>query len=679
MSNIMLASLFLSIAFFITPCWRIDSHSLAKRRLRHLQSSTGNPFSPAVSKLNARNSIKDGFFGHVNQVAISENRIVVGALNAGYSFQGAAFLFMDPNDQVLGRDYSEVAIIQASDRSASDWFGHSVDIDGDMIVVGATGDSNQTGAVYVFQILHLAVTQLAKITADNGKPGSFFGVSVAIHGNSILVGATEIYDEQIAVGAGSAYLFADFSSDQNGRNWTQVIQFQPNDLFDGSEFGNSVALDGTTAVVGSWSGNVAYVYEKVDVDNDSSLWMEKTKLADSGSDYFGSSVALAGNWIVVGAPTDDSETQLDVGAVHVFYRNTETSVWSQVTRLIAGDGSNGDQFGFSIAISQNASTIVVGANSEDYGTSTIDCGSAYLFRPDSIASGGWTQTGKFVAPDGDKEDYLGTAIAIESDIVVVGAPADDIASFADAGSVYVLDVDTGFSTLTPTLIPTAKPTNTSTSSPYPPIHFFTPEPTLSSKDPADSEMAFPTTTPGPVMSNTTPEPENDNNIKNSIDLSLGVIIGLAIVVAGLVTALVAYFHYRVKIQTGIIRDQHPGIARDSGNNIADESHPTADVLIMPPSLPLVRTVEAMVISDPTYSNQNHTELVEKRKPHFKDQTRPFVEPGASRQHFQEYAGTNQGIQGADRDYPEEEVLRDKRRSRDPPASTQQKNYSSSTV
>jgi hypothetical protein len=684
-SNTMLTLFFLSISFFITQAWPIDvQRSVVKRRLRELQTSSSNPFSPAITKLTASDGDSLDYFGHGNQVAISENRIVVGALNAGFSAQGAVYLFMDPNDPVSGRQYSEIAILQARDRSSGAWFGDSVDIDGDRIIVGATGDFNQTGAVYVFQILNdtsststVKFTQLAKITAENGIGGSQFGISVAIDQNLILVGAIDMYDDRIAVGPGSAYLFAKLSSDRNGQEWTQVIQFQPNNLYDGDQFGESVALDGTTAVVGTWHGNVAYVYEKVNNDNDASSWTELTKLSGTSSDYFGDPVALAGDWMVVGDSEYVNGNGIFSGAAFVYYKSNETNAWSQVALLIAADGADFDQFGFSLAMSRDASTIVVGALSDDFGASTTDSGSAYLFRSDSTTAGGWTQVGKFVAPDGATKDYLSQSIAIDGDIVIIGAPFDDIASLTDVGSVYVLDVDTGFSTVIPTPLPTANPTNAPTS----PQHS-TPEPTTNpSKNPPNAPTFPPSFDSKDPVNSTEAESANDSSDNKTHGLSSGAIIGLVlIVVVGMVVALVAYFNYRVKFQT-VIQEKHPEPTTDptmfSGNSSAavpDEAQLMAEVMILPAPVPVECPLEAMVIADEATSSHQDQNAVGKRPPRYKDQIRTFIESGTSLDPFEESTGTLQGIprsKNAAR-YPDndhEEEKQEEQRHRDPPAST----------
>jgi hypothetical protein len=121
-----------------------------------------------------------GIFGSSRALAISNNRIVVGA--SGYQDdRGVAYVFGDPTNPQSGRKYEELAILTISDGQTDDAFGWSVAIDGDSIVIGAKGELVGTGAVYVFRIIEdennniISVTQMAKLTASSGAAGDQFG------------------------------------------------------------------------------------------------------------------------------------------------------------------------------------------------------------------------------------------------------------------------------------------------------------------------------------------------------------------------------------------------------------------------------------------------------------------------------------------------------------------------
>jgi hypothetical protein len=136
-----------------------------------------------------------------------------------------------------------LAILTISDGQVNDYFGWSVAMDGDLIVVGAYRESNFKGAVYVYRIFPnkngdiLAISSPAKLTAPNGMNGDQFGWSVAIRGKYIVVGAIGVDDS-----AGSAHIFENTSNDPNPPKWMESVQFQPDDLSDDDRFGYSVAI-----------------------------------------------------------------------------------------------------------------------------------------------------------------------------------------------------------------------------------------------------------------------------------------------------------------------------------------------------------------------------------------------------------------------------------------------------
>jgi hypothetical protein len=235
------------------------------------------------------------------------------------------------------------------------------------------------------------------------------------------------------------------------------MQIQPHDLKAGDNFGISLAIDDQVAVVEASNPlghtNAAYVFAPVQNDNRtvdtvssvaslSSTWTQTAKFTGATNSSFGSSVAVSGNWIVVGAFNQNGTGALTAdrpGAVFVFAKPSSGS-WTQIAQLMASNGANGDHFGRSVSISKDAYTIVVGAEKNDYNTAITKSGAAYLFRAKvSSTTVEWRQVEKIVAGDRDTDDNLGSSLAIDNNILVVGARGDD----EYTGAVYV--VDTGFS------------------------------------------------------------------------------------------------------------------------------------------------------------------------------------------------------------------------------------------
>ena len=167
--------------------------------------------------------------------------------------------------------------------------------------------------------------------------------------------------------------------------------------------------------------------------------MNKLTATDRAKDdEFGHSVAMDDGTAVVGAPKHDANDLTNSGAAYVFARNS-SGRWSQVTKLTASDGAEGNEFGHSVSV--HGDTIVVGAPQHDIGEDGNKEGAAYVFTK---PANGWetaTETAKLTASDGEKGDEFGFSVAVSGNIVVVGARGDDIdvdgTVETNVGSAYV--------------------------------------------------------------------------------------------------------------------------------------------------------------------------------------------------------------------------------------------------
>ncbi|MCP4284847.1 MAG: hypothetical protein GY792_10400, partial [Gammaproteobacteria bacterium] len=318
-------------------------------------------------------------------------------------------------------------------------FGSSVALAGDTLVVGATEALKQVhsteieGAVKVFQRSQTDPRKWEQVfrseVVDKGQLLRFeyFGSSVALDKDTLFVGAPGVKkppnDNQ-----GTVKVFQRSKTDPN--KWEQV----PDGLFadDGAAneyFGSSVALSGDTLVVGAngvdVSGNsdqgAVYVFRRNKTDPNK--WEQASgRLVASGgaaNEYFGTSVALAGDTLVVGAPgVKNGNNQ---GAVYVFRRNkTDPNKWEQVSgRLVASDGTIGDQFGTSVALDKD--TLVVGAKGVK-GKGGKFQGAVYAFQRNQIDPSKWEQVpGRLFASDGKANEYFGSGVVLAGNTLVVGA------------------------------------------------------------------------------------------------------------------------------------------------------------------------------------------------------------------------------------------------------------------
>jgi hypothetical protein len=424
-------------------------------------------------------------------------------------FAGAAYVF-----RRTAGTWVQEAYLKAANANANDQFG-VVSISGDTIVVGVNlEDSNQTiitngpgasgnnglsasGAAYVFRRTMDLWAPEAYIKAPNVGANDNFGATVAISGDTIVVGAYDEDSNQTTItnaatastdntagGSGAAYVFK-----RTGVNWAQEAYIKPPNTGAGDNFGNSVEIDGDTIVVGAWledsnqttitnaatasadntagGSGAVYVFKRTGVN-----WAQEAYLKASNAgagDNFGVAVAISGDTIVVGAYLEDSNqsgvtngstasadnSTADAGAAYVFKRTGVN--WAQEAYLKASNPGGTDYFGAYVAIHGNL--IAVSSFTEDSNQATIsndatgsadnsamNSGAVYIFRRTGV---NWMQEAYVKAENVDAGDQFGVNVAVSGDTVVTSAnnedsnqntittnaSADD--SFNAAGAVYV--------------------------------------------------------------------------------------------------------------------------------------------------------------------------------------------------------------------------------------------------
>ncbi|HEX5314295.1 MAG TPA: hypothetical protein VFX38_05250 [Gammaproteobacteria bacterium] len=311
-------------------------------------------------------------------IAMDGSTALIGAVGAtvnGNSAQGAAYVFTESNGA-----WSQEAKLVSSDGTANNYFGQGVSIDGDTALVGAYGASvhgnSLQGEAYVFTNSGGTWTQAQILTAADGAASAFFGHSVGLSGTTAVVGAP-----YAAVGGntvGAAYLFTD-----SGGSWSQTQKLIANDGTGGAGFGYSVALSGTTALIGANGQNV-------------------------GSNSF-------------------------QGAAYIFSDSGGT--WTQAAELTSNDGVGGDDFGYAVALANSGVTALIGADRRTV-NGNLNQGAAYRFTD---AGGSWTQTAEYVAGDGATGDFYGAAVAVSDDTSLVAAPIKTVKGNAVQGEAYFYD------------------------------------------------------------------------------------------------------------------------------------------------------------------------------------------------------------------------------------------------
>jgi hypothetical protein len=358
----------------------------------------------------------------VGSVALDGDTVLIGdPSNGGYLYARS------------GTSWSQQVKLIAEDEAAFDEFGLSVALSADTVLIGAPCDDTlaggDTGAAYVFTRSGMRWSQQAKLTASDGAEGDSFGFSVALSGDTALLGAPGVNTLDGLNAVGSAYVFV-----RSGIIWNQQTRLAAGDGAESDEFGESVALNGDTALIGAFlddnaageDAGSAYVF----VRNGTS-WSPQAKLiAIDGSsfDQFGRSLAFSGDMALIGAPSDNT-LGVEVGSAYVFVR-TGTN-WTQQAKLIASDGATSDEFGFSVAFSGD--TALIGSAHNDPAAGT-DAGSAYVFVRTATS---WSQQAKLTASDGAAAAEFGISVAVSGDTALIGAHYSDTPASPRSGSAYV--------------------------------------------------------------------------------------------------------------------------------------------------------------------------------------------------------------------------------------------------
>jgi|GEM_PF-2488485 len=433
-----------------------------------------------IKKVTSPNRNINDAFG--SSVGISDGFLIVGAPQDDYddsqnnysSNAGSAYFFR--KDQGGADQWGFHKKVVSSQRAFGGLFGHSVAISGERAVVGAYGEdfnysdqlSDQVGAAYVFKKNEGGQNNWARIKriiAPVPNIRDQFGLSVAINGDQIIVGAQQEDEDQNEMSynseAGSAYIFReDYGGSSNWGMSRKVTATSRSHQY----FGCSVSISGEKVMVGALM-DYGDEYDQNPVENTGSAFIfnknlygfenwgfQKKLTASNGAlegAYFGSSVAMSGNYAVVGATNerldaDGNNPTISAGAAYVLYNDAGT--WKQIRKICAPYRYAGDGFGKSVSI--QGENIVVGAPYHQYdgveGSPIEGAGAAYVFKKNEGGANNWGLVEKLVPGNRERNSNFGSAVSVFGEYVAVGAwtetPDPDL---PNAGSAYIFKRDQG--------------------------------------------------------------------------------------------------------------------------------------------------------------------------------------------------------------------------------------------
>lgn len=389
-----------------------------------------------LNKFTSSIGAADDYFGI--SVATSGDTVVVGSYG-----EYAAIFERNPTTGL----FEQRAILTASDAEAYKYFGGDVAISGGTVVVGAYHDdcapSSPCGSAYLFEKPvsgWVNMTETAKLTASDIAYMDCFGWEVAISGDTVVVASVQDNCADGRDNCGSAYLF-----EKPPSGWANMTETAKLTAFDDDSyiyFGYSVAISGDTVVIGTpydnsdtYSGS-AYLFEKPISGWANATQTSKLIISDAKPySLFGCSVAVSGNTAVVGATMDENDAGIHTGSAYLFEK--PITGWdaeiSETAKLTASDGEAEDGFG-SVAIKDNL--VIVGAFEEEQGGE--NAGAAYIFEKPSTGWFSATENAKLIASDSAPGEQFGYNIGISGSTLVIGARnGTDIGRFS--GSAYIFE------------------------------------------------------------------------------------------------------------------------------------------------------------------------------------------------------------------------------------------------
>ena len=423
--------------FNLSNCTFLDGSKLSTNTMS-LQNFYTLNVKNVLNNPNAYSTSANDYFG--STVAISGNYCIVGAFaedDSGGSDSGKAYIF----DVTTGSLLRTLNNPNAFGTSTNDYFGSTVAISGNYCIVGTfaedDSDGSSSGKAYIFDVTTGALLQtLNNPNAYSTSANDNFGYSVAISGNYCIVGAYA-EDDSGGSSSGKAYIF-----DVTTGALLQTLN-NPNAYSTSANdnFGYSVAISGNYCIVGAYyedelgssNSGKAYIF---DVTTGALLWTlnNPNAYSTSANDQFGSSVAISGNYCIVGAYYEDDSGGSSSGKAYIFDVTTGALLQTLNNPNAYGTSFN-DQFGSSVAIS--GTKCIVGAYREADSGGGIS-GKAYIF---DVTTGALLQTLHNPNAYGTStNDYFGYSVAISGNYCIVGAYYEDDSSDSDSGKAYIFDV-----------------------------------------------------------------------------------------------------------------------------------------------------------------------------------------------------------------------------------------------
>ncbi|WP_291723213.1 choice-of-anchor D domain-containing protein [Bernardetia sp.] len=321
-----------------------------------------------------------------------------------------------------GTSWEEEAILRGSNRITID-FGRSVDIYEDYIVVGDWRETaSWMGAAYVFHKENGVWKEQARLRASDAQSEDYFGLSVAIDKEYIIVGAWG--EDTAGDAAGAAYIYK-----REGTTWTEQTKLASNDLNGFDLFGFSVDIQNDWAIVGALRQNTndfdegaVYTFRR-----NGDTWTQNDKLQPSDISLnmnVGQDISISGDYLAITTDRDNNAT----GAVYIYKYNGTN--WIEQSKITASNAAFRSFFGTSVDLYEDY--LLVGAINEN--SIEVSSGAAYLYKRNGT---NWSELNIIKSPFPHFSESVGTSVALSSNRLAVGAERYHVTNGLPVGAVYV--------------------------------------------------------------------------------------------------------------------------------------------------------------------------------------------------------------------------------------------------
>lgn len=393
-------------------------------RIEKVARSEAPIYGTDITKVYGTDTVADDFLGHA--VARSGDYAIVTAINAsygGFTRAGAGYVFLRS-----GTTWTQQAKLTPIDPKSTGRFGESAVFSTDLALIGSgDGDAGApaaSGTVYVFQRAGTTWSRFGKVNPTTKEANARFGISMAISGTTLVVGAPGDTAKP-----GAAFVFT-----RSGTTWTEQAKLVPTDGANGDSFGYNVAIDNDTVMIGATGAKIgtnSYQGAVYAFTRSGTTWSQQAKItpADGAAyDQLGGAVAISGDTALFGMQLAKIGGKSAVGAAYVYTRSGTT--WSQQTKLTHAGGIATDLFGSAVALSGD--TALIGATALDVGI-TSNAGGVFLFTRSGTT---WTENAKIVATDPKADRSLGRSVAFEGEWAIAGDSSADVGTFVRSGAAY---------------------------------------------------------------------------------------------------------------------------------------------------------------------------------------------------------------------------------------------------